>query len=154
MLKVGARAPDFELASQAGETVTLDGLLANGELILYFYPADFTPVCTREACAFRDQHEDLSQAGVQIVGVSPQSAGSHERFTSTFDLPFPLLSDRNKKVIRAYGADGPFGIGVRRVTYLIGTDKTIVNVAHAEFSVGSHMDLVKEILNSRQAAGK
>ena len=151
MLKAGERAPDFELEDQDGGTVTLDSLLANGELILYFYPADFTPVCTREACAFRDQHEDLANVGVQIVGVSPQSSGSHERFTSSYELPFPLLSDKRKTAVRAYGCDGPFGIGVRRVTYLIDTSKTIVDVAHAEFTVGSHMDLVKQVLSQRQS---
>ena len=82
MLKIGDQAPDFELKDQSGVLVSLGGLLAGGDLILYFYPADFTRVCTAEACAFRDAYDDLSEIHVQIVGISPQGADSHGRFAS------------------------------------------------------------------------
>ncbi len=145
MLKVGAKAPDFELTDQSGATVSLSALLAAGELVLYFYPADFTPVCTAEACAFRDNYDGVSELGVQVVGVSPQSESSHTQFAQRHDIPFPLLADTGKKVIRKYGVDGPLGIGVRRVTYLIGQDGVVKNRVVADFTVSRHLDLLKSV---------
>ena len=101
MLRVSDTAPDFELKDQFGSFVTLDQIASNGDLILYFYPDDFSPVCTAEACAFRDSYEGISSVGAQIVGVSPQGVESHRRFSNSFSIPFPLLSDPRKKVIRA-----------------------------------------------------
>ena len=80
MLAKGTVAPEFELADQAGRKRTLAGLLIDGPLILYFYPADFTPGCTKEACSFRDLHQDLLKAGLRVVGISPQDTDSHRRF--------------------------------------------------------------------------
>lgn len=147
MLDKGDRAPDFELPDQTGQHVKLGELLNGGPVVLYFYPADFTPVCTREACAFRDRHEDLSQLDVTIVGVSPQSQASHQRFAETYGLPFPLLCDTDKRVIRAYGVDGPLGLGVRRVTYLIERDGTIANRAVSDIFLGSHLALIEAVLS-------
>ncbi len=146
MINVGDTAPDFELPDAQGEIVRLGDALENGRTIVYFYPADFTPVCTAEACAFRDEYEGLEEIGVQIIGISPQSVDSHERFTERHSIPFPLLADTRKKVIRAYGVDGPFGVGVRRATYLVETDGTVSNRVVSDFFVGSHMELVKETL--------
>ena len=146
MLDKGDAAPDFELPDQTGQTVKLSELLGGGPVVLYFYPADFTPVCTREACAFRDRHEDLSRLDVAIVGISPQNQASHRGFAETYGLPFPLLCDTNKKVIRAYGVDGPLGLGVRRVTYLIEQDRTIANRAVSDIFLGSHLALIEEVL--------
>ena len=108
MLNIGDTAPDFSLTDDAGESVTLDTLLDDQSLILYFYPADFTPICTQEACAIRDMHEDIVDVGVNVVGISPQSESTHQRFKQQFKLPFPLLYDKSKKVIKAYGVDGLF----------------------------------------------
>ena len=147
MIKIGETAPDFELPNQSGEAVSLASLLGNGELVLYFYPADFTPICTAEACAFRDAYDDLSEIDVQVVGVSPQSVDSHQRFASRHSLPFPILCDERKSVIKAYGVDGPLGFGVRRATYLIDKDQTVANRVVSDLFVGSHMDLVKAVIN-------
>lgn len=147
MIKIGASAPDFELPNQSGDLVSLAGLLSSGELVLYFYPADFTPICTAEACAFRDVYDDLDEIDVQVVGISPQSVGSHERFASRHSLPFPILCDERKSVIRAYGVDGPLGFGVRRVTYLIDKDQMVINRVVSDFFVGSHKDLVKAVID-------
>ena len=144
MLNIGETAPDFELPNQSNETVSLDDLLANGDLILYFYPADFTPVCTAEACAFRDNYDGVAELGIQIIGISPQSTGSHERFVHRYDLPFALLSDSKKQAIRAYGVDGPLGFGVRRATYLIGQDKLVKKRVVADFTTQGHLALLKE----------
>ena len=125
--------------------MSLSALLAQGELVLYFYPADFTPVCTAEACAFRDSYDGVAELGVQVVGVSPQSVSSHARFAQQHRLPFPILSDARKKVIRAYGVDGPFGIGVRRATYLIDRTSVIRKRIVADFSATSHLDILTAV---------
>ncbi len=147
MIKIGASAPDFELPDQSGDLVSLAGLLRSGELVLYFYPADFTPICTAEACAFRDVYENLDAIDVQVVGISPQSVDSHQRFASRHSLPFPILCDERKSAIKAYGVDGPLGFGVRRVTYLIDKDQTVASRVVSDFFVGSHTDLVKAVID-------
>ena len=152
MLRVSDTAPDFELKDQFGSIVTLDQIASNGDLILYFYPDDFSPVCTAEACAFRDSYEGISTVGAQIVGVSPQGVESHRRFSNSFSIPFPLLSDPRKKVIRAYGVDGPLGFGVRRATFLIDSSKIIQNRVVSDLFVGSHIDLLKKTLRERKVA--
>lgn len=149
MLKVGDVAPAVSAQDADGNRWSLTDAVERGPLVLYFYPADFTPVCTREACAFRDSFAALDAANVQIVGVSPQGMASHRRFREQYALPFTLLADERKEIVRAFGVDGPFGFGVRRVTFLIGTDRRIVNRAVADFSIGSHMDLIKEVIAAR-----
>lgn len=154
MLKIGESAPEFELAAQDGNLVTLDELVADGDVLLYFYPADFSPVCTAQACAFRDTNQDVmdlgaTAAGVRIVGVSPQSVGSHGRFADSFSIPFQLLSDPGKTVIKAYGVDGPMGFGVRRASFLIDRGKVIRNRVVSDFFVGSHTDLLRKTIGER-----
>ena len=146
MLKVGDLAPDFTLPDQDGREVSLHGLLAKGPVLLYFYPADFTPVCTREACAFGALEPELGRAGVTLVGVSPQDSASHARFRERYQLSFPLLADPERRVIRAYGCDGFLGLTVSRVTYLIGTDGRIHEATKAALRVAPHLDLAKRAL--------
>ena len=146
MLQIGDSAPHFVLQDSSGADVGLDTLLAAGDLILYFYPADFTPVCTAEACMFRDSFDELSEIDVQVVGVSPQDSGSHARFAERFELPFALLCDPDKAVIRAYGVDGPLGFGVRRVTFLIDSDAVIRNRVVADVFLGQHTKLLRSTL--------
>ena len=146
MLKIGEVAPEFELSNQDGEQVTLSGLLACGPVVLYFYPIDFSPVCTAQACAMRDNYDSATVNGVQIVGVSPQSSDSHARFASTHNLPFPLLADPKKNVVRAYGVDGMFGMGTRRATFLIGQDGKVQNRVVSDLMVGPHTDLLNEVV--------
>ncbi|NEQ96523.1 MAG: peroxiredoxin [Cyanothece sp. SIO2G6] len=153
MLNIGDRAPDFTLADQNGNTVTLDSLLAQGDLILYFYPADFTPVCTAEACAFRDAYDEITDVGVQIVGINAQDQAMHQKFATTYSLPFPLLCDPQKTVIRAYGVDGMLGFGVRRATFRIDQNKQIRNCVVADLMVESHMELIRAVLEEKQLAG-
>ncbi len=150
MLNIGDTAPDFELTDESGEQVTLDNLLAGESLILYFYPADFTPLCTAEACSIRDMHEDIVDVGIKVVGISPQGESTHQRFKKQFNIPFPLLFDKNKKVIKAFGVDGPLGFGVRRATYLIGKDKNIVNRVVSDLFVGSHTQFIKEVISNHR----
>ncbi len=148
MLANGTKAPEFELADQDGRRHTLKSLLADGPLILYFYPADFTPGCTKEACSFRDLHQELLKAKLRVVGVSPQDVDSHRRFADKHDLNFPLLADPDKKVVKTYDLDGPLGFGVRRGTYLIGRDGRIVDSVLADLRIGAHEDFVRKAIKA------
>ena len=146
MLYIGDPAPDFELQDQDARPVRLSERLRHGPVLLYFYPADFTPVCTREACGFRELQPQLEQRGAAIIGISPQDSASHARFRQRHGLPFTLLSDPDKRVIRAYGCDGPLGVGVKRVSYLIGANGRIQACVHAAFRVSRHLGLAGEML--------
>src|ERR1035438_2021063 len=99
MLRVGERAAEFTLPDETGTDRSLTELLTSGAIVLYFYPADFTPGCTRQACLLRDLHGEISNAGLRVVGVSPQSPQSHAKFKAKYQLPFVLLSDEHKTVI-------------------------------------------------------
>ena len=153
MLKAQSRAPEFILQDDDGREVALSDLLHSGPLILYFYPADFTPGCTREACAIRDIHDDLLAVGLQVVGVSPQDAASHARFREQHNLPFTLLSDPEKVAIKMYDVDGPFGVGVRRATFLIGQDRTIHDALMADVRIDRHTGFIEKAIILRETAG-
>lgn len=146
MLRAGDLAPDFELLDQDSKPVRLSERLTHGPVLLYFYPADFTPVCTREACAFRELQPQLEQQAVTVIGISPQDPASHTRFQQHHALPFTLLSDPDKRVIRTYGCDGLLGFGVKRVSYLIGCDRRVLASVHAAFRVKQHIELARRIL--------
>ena len=143
MLAMGGRAPEFTLPDQDEQSVSLSTLLRQGPLILYFYPADFTSGCTREACAIRDLHADIVEAGMDVAGVSPQMPSSHRAFRKKHHLRFTLLSDVDKFVIRMYDVQGPFGLGVRRATYLIDQARYIRAAVLADFRIGQHEDFVR-----------
>jgi len=149
MLKAQSRAPDFVLQDDQGQDRSLSAFLQEGPLILYFYPADFTPGCTKEACAIRGIHEDLLAVGLQVVGVSPQDPESHTRFREQHNLPFALLSDPDKVVIKSYDVDGPFGVGVRRATFLIGQDQQIHDTIMADIRIDRHTEFIEKAIASR-----
>ena len=147
MLDVGDKAPDFELLKDTGDSVSLDELLTDSALILFFYPADFTPGCTAEACDIRDIYPGIKAANASVVGVSPQSIETHQRFKSAFRLPFPLLADPQKVAIKSFGVNGPLGFGVRRVTFLINQEKRIVDRVVADFAIKRHRRFVENVLD-------
>ncbi len=153
MLKIGSRAPEFVLKNDKGVDTSLTDLLKDGPLILYFYPADFTPGCTKEACSIRDIHDDLVAVGLTVAGVSPQDRDSHTRFREEYDLPFVLLSDPGKDAIKMYDVDGPLGIGVRRATFLIAQDRTIQDAVMADIMIGRHEEFINKAIVLREAAG-
>ena len=154
MLEVGARAPEFVLANDQGGETSLSDLLQDGPLILYFYPADFTPGCTKEACSIRDIHTDIQSVGLQVAGVSPQDIDSHVRFRDEYELPFLLLSDPDKTAIKMYDVDGPFGVGVRRATFLINQDRVIQDAVMADVRIGRHQEFIERAIILRETAGK
>ncbi len=149
MLKPGDEAPDFELPDQDGMDRRLSDLLGGKPLILYFYPADFTPGCTKEACDLRDLHTRILASGLRVVGVSPQPPESHRRFREKFALPFMLLSDEDKTAIKAYGVDGPLGIGVRRATFLVDAKRRITDAVLADLRIGRHQAFVERAIEAR-----
>ncbi|SRR5579885_990385 len=144
MLAIGARAPEFTLPDADGQATSLSNLLRDGPLVLYFYPADFTPGCTREACQIRDLHSDVVAAGLTVAGVSPQSPESHRAFREKHKLPFTLLADVDRFVIKMYGVQGPLGFGVRRATFLIDQARQIEDAVMADFRIGEHEAFVRK----------
>jgi peroxiredoxin Q/BCP len=145
MLAVGARAPEFTLPDQDGRDVSLTTLL-NGPLVLFFYPADFTPGCTREVCMVRDLWPDILKHGLNAAGISPNDSKSHTGFKAKHSLPFTLLADTDKSVIKMYEVNGPLGISVRRVTYLIDQARMIRDVVLADFRISQHEDFIRKAL--------
>ena len=146
MLSAGNRAPDFTVRNQNDEPVALADLLRNGPLLLYFYPADFTAGCTREACSLRDLHAQLLAAGVSVAGVSPQNAKSHAAFAAKHALPFTLLCDPDKVLARAYEVVGPLGLGVRRASFLISQEGLIEDAVLADLRIGRHEAFFRKAL--------
>src|ERR1700677_3306428 len=142
MVEIGKRAPDFSLLDQNGTKVTLSKLKGS-PVVLYFYPKDDTPGCTKEACDFRDAFADYKKAGAVILGVSPDNGASHAKFAKKFDLPFPLLADHEKKVCEAYGVwkeksmYGKKYMGVERTTLVI-DKKGVVSKIFAKVKVDGH----------------
>lgn len=133
MLEVGTKAPAFTLPDQNGEPVSLSDF-AGKKVVLYFYPRDNTPGCTRQACAFAGAYEAFEQAGVVVIGVSKDSAASHQKFAAKHQLPFLLLSDPERTAIQAYGVwqekknYGKVSMGVVRSTFIINEDGIIEKI--------------------------
>ncbi len=153
MLQPGSKAPEFVLPNEKGEDVSLLDMLEQGPLVLYFYPADFTPGCTKEACSIRDMHDDILSVGLRVLGVSPQDATSHLKFKEKHELPFTLLSDPDKVAIKMYDVDGPFGVGVRRATYLIAQGAIIQAALQADVLINRHKEFIEKAIILREAAG-
>ena len=147
MIKTGEPAPPFALSDADGRTVALKDL-AGKHVVLYFYPKDDTPGCTKEACGFRDAWHDLQALGAVVLGVSPDSGASHTRFAEKYRLPFPLLSDPDKRVMQEYGAWGEKTLygrkttGVIRSTVWIGPDGRVRRHWPRVASAETHPDQV------------
>ena len=131
-LKEGQKAPDFTLMNQDGTPVSLSDYRGK-EVLVYFYPQDDTPGCTKEACSLRDSWSDLSGLGVDVLGISPDDAKSHQKFRQKYDLPFQLLSDPDKAVMRTYGAWGEKNM----------YEKIVQGVIRSSFLVDAHGNLKK-----------
>ncbi len=132
-LKEGNKAPNFTGVDQNGESISLDQYKGK-KVVLYFYPKDNTPGCTAEACNLRDNYSDLLEKGMNVIGVSPDSEESHKKFIKKFDLPFRLISDPDKEILKLYEAWGEKKLygktydGVLRKTYIISEDQTIEKI--------------------------
>ncbi|MGZ4360305.1 MAG: thioredoxin-dependent thiol peroxidase [Gaiellaceae bacterium] len=152
MVAEGDIAPDFELRSDEGESVRLSDFLGK-PVVLYFYPKDDTPGCTKQACAIRDSWGEFERRGAVVLGVSPDDEESHVRFKQKYGLPFTLLADPGHSVAEAYGAwgekksYGKTSIGIIRSTFLIGADGTIAR-AWPRVDPATHADKVLAALES------
>lgn len=152
MIEAGQPAPDFTLTDQHGKKVSLKKLKGK-VVVLYFYPKDDTPGCTKEACAFRDARADYEAAGAVVLGVSPDSAESHLKFAEKYELPFTLLADPEKEVIQAYGVwkeknmYGKKSMGVERTTVVI-DGKGIIRKVFPKVRVDGHSEKVLEVLQT------
>lgn len=121
------RAPDFKLFDHENKEYTLSGLLKNGPLVVVFYPGDFTPVCTKQLCAYRDAGDEFRNLGVQIVGISNDSPEKHKKFKEQYKFEFPLLTDADKSVAKAFGATSKWLLGaVTRANFIVNTKGEIV----------------------------
>ncbi len=118
-VEVGQKAPDFELLNQDGNKVRLSDFHFKANVILAFYCADFTPICTKELCDFRDDYAKFQAKGAQVIGLSIQPQESKKRFAGKLGLNFPILADEKKEVAQAYGVMGPLGFRNRRATFVI-----------------------------------
>jgi thioredoxin-dependent peroxiredoxin len=140
-VKVGEAAPEFELLGTGGRSYRLGDYAGRG-VILAFYPGDFTTVCTRQFCSYRDDGDRLARLGLELLGISPQSVDSHDRFVAEYGLNVPLLADERLEVARAYGVAAPGGF-VRRSTFVV--DGELV-VRHRNISlVGLNFDTVADL---------
>ena len=151
MIQEGKKAPDFTLPSSEGGKVSLKKLRGK-PVVLYFYPKDDTPGCTREACAFRDSQAALKKKGATVLGVSGDSTSSHEKFTGKYKLNFPLLADADREVAKKYGAWGEkvlYGkkfIGMIRSTFVIDAEG-VVRKVFPRVRVDGHADQVLKALD-------
>jgi len=149
-LKEGDPAPDFTLPSDTGEKVSLSDFKGK-KVVLYFYPKDNTPGCTKEACQFRDGLEEIKKKGAVVIGVSADSVASHKKFKEKHNLNFPLLSDENKEVVQAYGVwkeKVRFGrryMGIERTTFIIDEEGRITKI-FPKVKVDKHLEEVLEAL--------
>lgn len=124
-VEVGQKAPDFELSDQDGNKVRLSDFKGKKNVVLAFYPADFTPVCTKEMCSFRDDLSRFQSKDAQVLGVSVQPQASKQKFAAKHGLNFPILADEKKEVAKAYGVMGPLGLHSRRATFIIDKQGTV-----------------------------
>lgn len=139
-IRVGDKAPDFELMSASGQNVSLKEYIGTKNIVLYFYPKDGTPGCTKEACTFRDSYEVFKEMGAEVIGVSSDSREEHEEFVKKHNLPFILLSDENKKVRKLFGVPSTFGLLTGRVTFIIDKEGIVQHIFSSQFQPAKHVD--------------
>ncbi|MFE9748841.1 peroxiredoxin [Saccharothrix saharensis] len=152
-MKPGDQAPDFTLPDQDGTPRALSDLLAAGPVVLFFYPAAMTAGCTAESCHFRDLAAEFAEVGAQRVGISPDSVGRQHEFATKHDFDYPLLSDGDGEVAAAFGVKRRFGpLPVKRHTFVIDTDRTVIEVIKSEFAMNAHAD--KALAALRERAGR
>ncbi|HXA90465.1 MAG TPA: peroxiredoxin [Mycobacterium sp.] len=154
-MKTGDIVADFELPDQNGKPRKLSDLLSTGPVVLFFYPAAMTPGCTKEACHFRDLAPEFAAVGANRVGISVDPVTKQAKFSDTQNFDYPLLSDTEGKVATQFGVKrGLLGklIPVKRTTFVIDTDRTVLDVISSEFSMDTHADKALETLRARSSA--
>lgn len=146
-IEKGDQVPAFQLPDQTGET--FDSKTLHGKKhVIFFYPKDETPGCTKEACSFRDSYQDFQAAGAEVIGISSDEIRSHQSFISNHNLPYTLLSDTEKKVRKKFGVPGSlFGLLPGRVTYIVDSNGTVQHVFNSQLNSEGHVKKAIEIVN-------
>jgi peroxiredoxin Q/BCP len=150
-LHTGDTVPDFELPDQTGTPRKLSDFLAKGPVVLFFYPAAMTYGCTKESCHFRDLSAEFAAVGAQPVGISADKVEKQKQFDEKESLGLPLLSDSDRAVAAELGVKRGFGPN-KRTTFVIDTDRKVLDVIHSEISMSSHADKALAVLKARPAA--
>ena len=148
-LNVGEMAPQFSAVTAAGDPFNSADFLGKRALVIFFYPKDNTPLCTQEACAFRDSYAQFLDAGVEVVGISSDSAKSHLGFADRHRLPFPLISDANGSLRKLFGVTKTLGFLPGRATYVIDRDGIVRLVFSAQLASQTHVDRALEAVRER-----
>ena len=152
MISAGDQAPDFAGTLANGHQLRLRDLIGRRHVILYFFPKDFTPGCTREACSFRDRRAEVAQLDAEVVGVSFDTPEKHAQFAAAHQLPYPLVSDRDARIAAAYGVSRLGGwLPTKRVTFVIRRDGIVQHVISSELNIDRHIDEAIETLRRLQA---
>ncbi len=148
MVAIGESAPDFHLLSNRGNYVSLHDLLGTKNLVVYFYPKDFTRGCTAEACSFRDSYEAFKALGAEVIGISSDNQSSHDAFAKEHNLPFILLSDTDGSVRKAYGVKKSLGLFEGRVSFVIDKKGIVRHVFSSQMKATAHVAEAMNILKS------
>jgi len=147
-LEAGAKAPEFTLNDQHGKSISLTSFRGQKNLVVYFYPKDDTPGCTKESCAFRDHYTAFSDAGAEVIGISSDSEASHKAFAEKYKLPFTLLSDVGGRVRASFGVPPTFGLLPGRVSYVIDKQGVIRHAFNSQMNPTKHVDEALEVLKT------
>jgi len=149
---VGDAAPDFSKTAHTGEPIRLSDFRDDKVVVMFFYPKDGTPVCTKEACGFRDRYEQFTEAGAHVIGISSSGEESHRSFAAQHRLPFPLISDREGSLRKAYGVPKTLGFLPGRVTYVIDKRGIVRMVFSAQMTADRHvseaLDMVRQLADT------
>lgn len=149
-IQVGDQAPDITLSSQTGEMVSLKNWIGQKCVVLYFYPKDDTPGCTKESCSFRDSYQAFQEAGAEVIGISGDNVASHQKFAERYQLPFTLLSDVGNQARKAFGVPSALGLLPGRVTYVIDKAGVVRHIFNSMMNFQAHVDeslkVVKELV--------
>ena len=147
-VNVGEKAPDFQLPNQDGDIISLSDYYNKKNVVLFFYPKDFSPGCTTQACLFRDNYEDFTDMGAEVVGISSDSVESHKKFLDEYLLPFQLLSDEEGKVRKGYGSTKGYGFLPGRYTFIIDKEGIVRHIFTSETDMKKHIDEALRVLRA------
>lgn len=139
-IKVGDKATNFVLPSHSGDIISLRDFLVSKDVVLFFYPKDNSPGCTAQACEFRDNYEEFNRIDAEVIGITSDHMESHKRFSSSYGLPFALLSDQGGKVRKLYGVSKTLGLIPGRITYVIDKKGTVRHVFSSQFNPTKHVE--------------
>jgi peroxiredoxin Q/BCP len=149
MIQIGDNCPDFQLPDASGKMINMTDFIGKKKMVIYFYPKDDTPGCTKEACSFRDSYEDFKEFDCEVIGISSDSEEKHSSFATKHKLPFILLADTDKKVRKLFGVPGNlFGLIPGRVTYIIGLDGKVKGIYNSQTNPLGHIEKALELVKS------